>query len=69
MLEVIVRQHLDKPHVIVREAALETALLSETEIDLEPTPDTPLTRKGTTAPVKNITPLAKKKSDLTVGVY
>ena len=67
MLEVIVRQHLDKPHVIVREAALETALLSETEINLEPTPDTPLTWKGT--PGRNITPLTKKKSDLTVGVY
>ena len=69
MLEVIVLQHLDKPHVIVRETALEIALLSETEPDLEPTPDTPLIRKGTTALVRNITPLVKKKSDLTVEVY
>ena len=69
MLEVIVLQHLDKPHVTVRETALVIALLSKMELDLEPIPDTPLIRKETTALVKNISPLVKKKSDLTVGVY
>ena len=69
MLKVIVLQHLDKPHVIVRETALVITLLREIELNLEPIPDTPLIRKETTALVKNISLLVKKKSDLTVGVY
>ena len=69
MLEVTVLQHLNKPNVRVRETALVIALLSEMELNLEPIPDTPLIRKETTALVKNISSLVKKKSDLTVGVY
>ena len=70
-LGIIVLQLLDQLHGIVplQETALLTALLTEMEHDLEIIPGILLTRKETTVPVKNISPLVKRKSDLTVGVY
>ena len=71
MLGVVALQLLDQLHgiVLLHEIALLTALLTEMEHDLEIIPGPLLTRKETTVPVKNISPLVKKKSDLTVGVY